>query len=419
MKNISKQKNNFLTDSQDSRLPKAALMLASAAIILSAFHFFPYENNKFTRMANPSTIAIIIGSLLLLSASSRKTYRKKIENLLPHISVFAYLLINLLSSAFAFSFTRALSFNAKLILFFLAAYLLFNLAISTERSLKFIFGTAITAAVISTSACLLSRFALNIERFGFHQSPYKYATYTAPFIALSSSYLLLKTDKKQKLLAILLIIAAFISAGSIGLPLAIIAGLTATFILTNKKSAKKTIIITLTIGIATVLLFNPTSKSSPFKDCSLHELDNKNLKQRYIEWQAEINLLQKRTASGSAAECINDYRSKFYYRLPKLNTLKTFDQNGWLTVAAETGILGLFSFCWLFCHHFKTAVKNIKNNLSPKTKSYAISCLSALIALAIANLFSSIQFNGILIVFVLIIALIKSSNRLFNEVPKC
>ena len=150
----------------------------------------------------------------------------------------------------------------------------------------------------------------------------------------------------------------------------------------------------------------------------LSEKDGINLRQRYIEWQAQINLLENRTITGTAAGCINDYRSKFYYRLPKLNTLKVFDQNGWLAVGGETGIVGLVCLCWVVIHYgklaFKQLIKSGKRDLSAANR-FTKANLAGFISACIANTFSSVQYNAILIVFVLVIALISETNRIFGD----
>ena len=82
----------------------------------------------------------------------------------------------------------------------------------------------------------------------------------------------------------------------------------------------------------------------------------KNIKQRYLEWQALINLLEDRAVSGSGPGCMNQYRGEHYHRLPKLNTIKPFDQNGYLALAAECGIVGLICFIWILFAFFKNTI---------------------------------------------------------------
>jgi O-antigen ligase len=161
---------------------------------------------------------------------------------------------------------------------------------------------------------------------------------------------------------------------------------------------------------------------SLWDDIKVSEQDGINLKQRYIEWQAELNLLEERTITGTAAGCINDYRSNFYYRLPKLNTLNAFDQNGWLATGAETGILGLVCFCWIILRHLKLAylqVTTTDRSESVTAYRYNVANFVGLVVVCVANLFSSVHYNGVLIIFVLLLVLISKSDVLFKKNAKC
>ena len=148
----------------------------------------------------------------------------------------------------------------------------------------------------------------------------------------------------------------------------------------------------------------------------MKEKDSTNLRQRYIEWQAEINLLENRGITGTGAGCVNDYRSNFYYRLPKLNTLKAFDQNGFLAVAAETGLLGLTCFIWILIHYGKMSLKDclsLRADKNSKLSAMATANIAGFVSGIFANLFSSVHYNGNLIVFVLLLSLITSVNRVY------
>jgi O-antigen ligase len=161
--------------------------------------------------------------------------------------------------------------------------------------------------------------------------------------------------------------------------------------------------------------------TSLWDDIKVTEQDDINLKQRYIEWQAEINLLEERTITGTAAGCINDYRSNSYYRLPKLNTLKAFDQNGLLATSAETGILGLACFCCILLHYLKLAymqVTTTNRTIPSAAYNFAVANFIGLITACVANLFSSVHYNGILIIFVLVLTLISRIGFLESEL-KC
>jgi hypothetical protein len=159
--------------------------------------------------------------------------------------------------------------------------------------------------------------------------------------------------------------------------------------------------------------------SSVYDDVRLREKDGVNIKQRYIEWQAEINLLEERTVVGTAAGCINEHRSNFYYRLPKLNTLKAFDQNGWLATGAETGIAGLVCFCWIVLYYGKAALTRVLDSgrKEPNVdRVFAVANFAGFVAACVAHLFSSVHNNGILIVLALVLALISRTSCLEKQV---
>jgi O-antigen ligase len=203
-----------------------------------------------------------------------------------------------------------------------------------------------------------------------------------------------------------------------GFILAISISLIFIIILTRKWPLRLLLITAASIGLIFAFMLNSKSSSIIAKDFELTDKNGKDLKQRYIEWQAEINLLKQRTATGTAAGCINDQRSNFYFRLPKLNTLLPFDQNGFLAAAAETGILGLVCFCWIIIHYGKSAFTQTFNKISQKIiplNRYAKANLAGFIGACVANIFSSVHYNGVLIAFVLLLALISANQQLMKE----
>jgi len=100
----------------------------------------------------------------------------------------------------------------------------------------------------------------------------------------------------------------------------------------------------------------------------------------------------------------------YYYRLPKLNAVGAYEQNGWLAVGAETGVLGLVCFCAIILHYGGAGMRARRAAL-PASRDAAgrAGSLAALSAACVANVFSSFQYNGILIIFVFILALLGSA----------
>jgi len=401
------------------RLYTTATILSIAAIVSSAFHFWPFDQSNIWQALCPSNSVLWLWSIILTSYCFLKRFRTVDIFSLPHLSVFAYIGINILSVAFAPDLNRAVNFTIKLNLLLLGGFTLFSSAARNIKSLNIIYTSITLAAVISVSYCLLDRFVLNSDKFGFFNSPYKYGTFIGTLAPLSSAYLLTSGKKWNILLGELVAISAFISSGSLGTLAALVVGLSTLIIILPQWHLKFLALTTMLCGIGILFLLNTSLAVSPlWSDINLLEKDGLNLKQRYIEWQAEINLLEARPITGTSAGCINQYRSNFYYRLPKLNTLKLFDQNGWLAATAETGLLGLVSFCWILTHYGKLAFNQLLTGTKNSNKTmfrFAAVNLAGFTAMSVANIFSSVQYNGVLIVFVLVLSLISGTTRIFGE----
>jgi hypothetical protein len=400
-------------------LPVCAGVLAGIAIVSSAFHFWPFDGSKAWQMLCPPNFAVSVWILVLIGYSLLKRNQRTSSSLLPHLSVFAYLIINVFSVAFASDPGRAITFTIKLALMLVGGYILFSSAISNTRSLKMLYNLMATAVIISIAYCLVVRFGLDSEEFGFHGSAYKYGTYVGILAPLCTAYFLTSPKSWKIPLGIIISAGALASSGTLGALAAISAGMLATTIMIARWSIRFCILGSVALGIGGLLIVSNVNPASHIcDDLKLREKDDINLKQRYIEWQAEINLLEDRTIAGTAAGCINDYRSNFYYHLPKLNTLKAFDQNGWLATGAETGVLGLVCFCWIVLYYGRLALIQVIDSSRKESNvdhKFAVANFSGFIAACVANSFSSVHYNGILIVFVLVLALISRTSFLENK----
>jgi hypothetical protein len=405
-----------------NRLHVCSLALAGVVIISSAFHFWPFDESKAWQMFCPSNSALLIWILILMVHFVVNRDHWTCLSLLPHLSVLAYLAINVLSVAFAQDSGRAMNFTFKLVLIFIGGHLLFNSAVSSVSSFRIVYGLMTVALIINVFSTLLARIGLISRNFGFFDNPYKYGTYIGTLTPLCAAYLFMSPRYPNRLLAAILIVSALISVGSLGGMVAILVGMAAFAVMNQGWFVRICVAACLVCGTGLAILpgSNPASELIR-NDIKLVEKDGINLKQRYIEWQAELNLLEERPVTGTAAGCINEYRSNFYYRLPKLNTLKAFDQNGWIATGAETGILGLVCFCWIVVYNFKLANFQVMTGgriRSATAQRFALTNFVGLIAACAANLFSSVHYNGILIVFVLVLALISRVGLLENEL-KC
>lgn len=402
-----------------SGLERCAIVFSGITLITSAFHFWPFGNNKIWQVLCPpnsvSLMWIIVLAFGFIISRQRGIFKKH----LPHISILSYLLINLLSFTFSPDIFRSMFFVAKLMLVLVGSYTLFSFAAKNRKQLTILYVIAIISLSITVFCCVSIRYFSHRMYFGFFDNGYKYGTYIGMLTPLCAVFLILSDWKCSKLLAVLLIICSLVSSGSFGAICAISAGLLSSIIFISKWSTKLFVIFSLAVAVLIIpLLWSNFNIGNLRRDLNLKEKDDFNLRQRYLEWQAEINLLEDLMLTGTGAGCINEYRSKYYYRLPKLNTLEPFDQNGWLAIVAEVGILGLICFCWIINHSFKLVFSQIKY-LRQKGKyiqqKFAIAGFAGLVGACIANVFSSVYYNGVLIIFVFILVLIEKNNQLLIE----
>jgi hypothetical protein len=394
------------------------LMLACIAVLWSALQFWPFEDSKIWQLLYPANLAPVVWVGLLVTCG---LWRRKWEGLalsLPHVSVLAYLALCVLSIAFAREFARPTSFAAKLVLMYIGGYGLFCAALRDQHSVRLLFHAVVAAVVVSVIGSFLFRFYVGRGGLGFHGDAQKYGTYIGILVPLAGTYLLTMSGW-QWVAGAALIAAGIFAAGTTGAVLAIVAAAILLIAICPERRIWARAIGALICGVSLSLMFGGRAGETLWQDAKLMEADGANVRQRYLEWQAEMNLLEDHAVVGTGAGSINEYRSAYYRRLPKLNTLAPFDQNGWLATAAETGILGLVAFCWVAGHYGQIAWRGARKAVQAGSANVLgkamIACATALGAAFIANLFCSVHYNGVLIAFVLLLAFISSVSGLQGD----
>lgn len=348
-----------------------AQLLIAIALLGSAFHFWPFGDNQLWQLFCPSNLAVLVWAVIIVMYAIIRRNGQLVAVHLPHVSVLALLAVHILSLGFSPDPVRSLFFVAKLSLMYLGAYSLVSYTASSQRRLARIYYLATVAVAISVGSGLMSKFVLGGDAFGFHGNAYKYGSYLGMLVPVVCVFLFLSRGIVSKLLAGVLVVGLFV------------------------------------VGFSDLR-----------EDCRLYEPDGANVKQRYIEWQAILNILEDRPVTGTGPGCINEYRSEYYYRLPKLNTIKPFDQNGYLATAAECGILGLVCFSWIIWRYCKCAwdrIEQMKRKGIDQDLRYPAAALAGLVGACVVNLFSSVHYNGILLVFVVILALIEKTTENISE----
>jgi len=404
------------SDAKARALFRSASCLAAAWSVLAlAIHLWPFEGGRTLETLAPANVGIILWVVIAGTAAlfSSRT-RPLITNNLPDVSVWCLLAIAAASVAFSPHVWQSASSLAKLALMYVGAMTLFGVACGRDGWADRLCTMALAAACIAMIASAAS-WVFGHEGWGFFESPYKYATATTILFIVGIVHLA-SGQSQWAWLATPATALAAVTTITLGGLCGIAAGLLAGIVVLGHRRARLRL-ATCLLTLATILvIFWPASVFSPLRDdARMGDSNGRDLRQRYIEWQAQLNLLEQRPVAGTGLGCVNEYRSMVYGRLPKRNTLEPFDRNGWLLTAAETGVFGLAAFVWVVVAAGRTAWRAAR--AAGAQAHVAAAAFAALAAACAAGTFSSVNYNGVINAFVLAVALAHHAARAKPSVP--
>jgi hypothetical protein len=384
---------------------------AAAAVLLAGLHFWPFGDSRIWQLLGPTNAALALGfACLALDAAKSRSLSPLLRHL-PDGAWAGYVMIAIFSTTFAPQPMRAAFFGAKLLLVAVAGYAVLKATACKRGGVRLLWRAAVGAWLLATVACLASRLSGH-GGCGFFGNAHKYGSFTGALTPLVVVPMLLSNQVRHRVLGSALSALAVLSAPTTGCLAAVAAGLAAAFSATRGSRRRGTVATTAAACALVLASAWHTPVTAPLRqDLQLHETEGTDLKQRYIEWQALVNMLEDRAVGGCGAGCMNVYRSQYYGRLPKLNTLNQYDQNGWLTMAGESGLLCAGLFCLAIVSQARLAWQAARRTPNPVRHGWSVACLASLVAAGVANLFSSLLFNGILVVLVTVLALASGASE--------
>lgn len=166
------------------------------------------------------------------------------------------------------------------------------------------------------------------------------------------------------------------------------------------------------IQITTDDFFN-VALPKPVKGKRYKELEGKkNIKNRYLEMQAALNLISENTLLGIGLGNYQNQIGTYFKELPKVNTAEPNQNNTYLIVASTTGILGLTFFIWIIFFLIRKQFTNIQEDKKDIT---SLSILGSVIAVSVEGLFSMLLNAGILVPLVFLFYLAFTQNVVINK----
>lgn len=384
---------------------KAASAIAAIWSVLTAgLHLWPFDGHHALEVMAPTNLGILLWLPVAGAAFLTMRTRQFFILHLPGVGVWAFMAVALASVSFSPHVMQSATSVAKLALMYVGAYTLYRLACSGRNGAARLCLAALIAACIAMAACGMARLG-GFEGVGFFGNPHKYGTAVSILLTLGLVSQACQ-ERPWGWVVVLVAVAGGLTFWTLGGLAGLLAGLGAGAMATRKTARRRLVICLLAVVATTAMCWRTPVLSGLRADVQVAEVNNRDIRQRYIEWQAELNMLEARPVTGTGLGCVNEYRSMFYGRLPKLNTLDTFDRNGWLLLAAETGVFGLIAFVWLVSRAGCAAWQAARGRANQGTMG--ATAFAALIAGCVANVFSSFNYNGVLNVFVLTLALAHS-----------
>jgi len=370
-----------------------ALVLAGAVML----HGWPLSGRPALRFFWPANCVVLAWCALVIGWQWRGARWKGIARMWPPDCVWAYLAVCLLSVATADGLGRAVTVAAKMILCWVGTYTLVAMACRDRNRVRHLLLVVTGSASLVVAGAWLQRLA-GLRPTGLFESPLKFGSFLAMTVPAGFVYLVGARWPLARLGVGILLFGALTVCGSIWAAVGMAVGAAAGGLCVGAGRGWAALCLSGAL-LGAVLWVLSGRHPELAADARLIEPGGTDLKQRYIEWQAQLNLLKDRAAVGTGAGCLNDYRGMYYGRLPKNNTIARFDQNGWLAAASETSLLGLACLCWIYGHFVTRA---FRKRWDPAVRSAG----AGVLAMAVAQAASSVFYNGILVVFVMLSAVI-------------
>lgn len=405
---MAKTRSGVSPEDHNAPLARPARWLTFVVVLTLGVHLWPMRGVRLWDMLVPWNAALVLWTLLLLGWSAARLSLAWLRNL-PHAGICAYAALAAISAATAPDLARAFAFALKVALSLLAMHVIVISAVRGDDDIRRIFRCVALTAAGSVCACLLERWVIGTDGFGFFRSGLKYGTFVGMVVPLALGGLLGESSRAWRACGWLLLIGAFGSVGTVGGLAALIAGLLVLLVKPPRRRGRAALAVVGAIALAAAGLALPANRSlqsdsalvEPTGDCA----------QRYIEWQAFVNLVGARPAAGTGVGNINEYRSEYYSPLPKLNTIAPFDQNLWLGTAAEIGWLGLVVLIWGLLGHGRISLQLMRSGDAAASRAGS-ACLAALAGACAGSLFCSATYHGLLAALGLVLALSSAAFRI-------
>ncbi len=134
------------------------------------------------------------------------------------------------------------------------------------------------------------------------------------------------------------------------------------------------------------------------------DLDStKQIKNRYVEMQAALNLIGKNFLFGVGLGNYQNNIGSYFIELPKVNTSEPNQNNTYLLLGVTMGVFGFIVYLWLLGKSFNSALNRFILNKEGEEKFFFLGLSGSIIAIVIEGFFSYLFVSSLLVPFVFLI----------------
>jgi hypothetical protein len=136
------------------------------------------------------------------------------------------------------------------------------------------------------------------------------------------------------------------------------------------------------------------------------------LHQRLLNWLAGINVLRDHPVVGVGVGNYQEKINLYYLSAPKLNTMESDTQSGYIVTLVTTGLMGLAALFWIIADFLRRAVRNARLARDPFVRELSWGAAGSMIAFSINNMFSPLIYQSTVIQFVILLSIIGATEYL-------
>jgi len=399
-------------------LEKALLVGLFLILLLAPTQFAFQIKGAYLSLVDP--LVWITGLLWVISVFLDPSERSPLKKCLPpwpHLAFVGLIALSLVNAENKLDSIREIIQAAE---YLLVAFLLFSRLSIDEKQLQYLLYLLLVLVSVTAGWGLLhylqsSRGILQVKAsFGNRNV---YSGFLAVTLPLVLAVMLYVRSWAARIWLGLVFLAGSISMLAGGAMLALLLAGTLTCALKSSRVLLGWLIFVLLMG-ALVLPHLPRENISVLRSSVSFYDDKIKVEPRYTEWQASLQMWEEYPLCGVGIGNYQEQIGTHYGYLSIPEGEKEPDHNNFfLVLASSAGWLGILAFLGMFFSWMVRSLRVYFNSIADLPRQLALGAIGALVAFAVASIWTALMVRGVFLPFIIILALpILAASAKKNEI---